>query len=217
MTEVLNGAQSATPESDNINAFIEGAVADRYGELTGQLSLVTAERDTLLAEKNAALENLNTANYQKGELTNTVAQMQIERTEHEGRIARMQSRMGELQDEVSRSRNALDSFKAQIVEIASEAADEHGWCDEIDRILDKVGLKREPIKFLATVTITLNIAASRDDGNRGVPDESWVYGCLEVSDLKQAIRDGFRMDSDIEDERILDIEIDVTDTEQDND
>jgi hypothetical protein len=189
MTEVLNGAQSATPATDSVNALIEGAVADRYGELTGQLSLVTAERDRLL----------------------------VEHTEFEGRIARMQTRMGELQDEVSRSRNALDSFKAQIVEIASEAADEHGWCDEIDRILDKVGLKREPIKFLATVTITVNIAASRDDGNRGVPDESWVYGCLQVSDLKAAIRDGFRMDSDVEDERILDIDIDVTDTEQDND
>jgi hypothetical protein len=174
--------------------------------------------------ENAELKTLNdtqarriiTQLTQLGELTNTVAQMQIGRTEYEGRITRMQTRVGELQDEVTLANRALDDFKAQVVTLASEAADEHGWCGEIDRILSQLGLEREPIKFTATLQITVNIRGRRSDGNRGIPDEDWVYGCLEVSNLKQAIRNGFGTDSDIEDGRITDIEVEVTNAEEDD-
>jgi len=245
LVDQLNGVGTPTPATDTIRALINGGIADGTAEvlverdrLRAELNLATGERERLLerveeiraesAQHKAEKDELQTLNNNQGinigayqeqvaALASTVEQKDILANSLLERVTRMQTRVGELQDELTASRTNLDHFKARVVTLASEAADEHGWCGEIDRILSQLDLEREPVKFQATVQITVNIAARRDDGNRGIPDEDWVYGCLEASDLEQAIRNGFRMDSDVQDERIFENEIAATETEEDND
>lgn len=48
----------------------------------------------------------------------------------------------------------FDAFKASVVEMAMTAKEEHGWCNEVDNMLEQLGLEVPQRK--ATVTIVLD-------------------------------------------------------------
>lgn len=73
----------------------------------------------------------------------------------------------------------FDAFKAQVVELARDAKDEHGWCDEVDRMLEQLGL--EMPKRKATITIEIHDLSLYED---------WVGSeSMDRHDLAESIQD----------------------------
>src|SRR5699024_10349210 len=91
-------------------------------------------------------------------------------------------RLNGTMQELAREQQHHEAFKCDVVRVASEYADTHGWCDEIDEALDDLGLKRDPQTATFTFTVTVQARDFSTDMARalrlyeetGEYDEAWM-------------------------------------------
>lgn len=67
----------------------------------------------------------------------------------------------------------FDAFKQQVIEVAQQAKEQHGWCEEIDNALTELGLQTPNVAATITITVT-DLKAWVQDLNLD-PDNIMVY------------------------------------------
>jgi len=101
----------------------------------------------------------------------------------------------------ARAQSELAAFKEQVVEVADQYADEHGWCNVIDKALEELGLERAPKEYRAKLTITLDVYGTLANGRRDLP-------------IERAIRDSIAFDDDHASGSVEDFEFEVDDVQE---
>ena len=102
----------------------------------------------------------------------------------------------------------LDEFKARVYKEAMAAANEHGWCSEVQRVLRKLGI--EPPEVTAEFEVTIKVlvratAATQTTRDRiGERDESFVRDSVMLSGGDTI---GLSMDSDWKNAEVLSYEV----------
>lgn len=143
---------------------------------------------TAQAERNKALDDLGDA------LAKCVDVLEAQATAQATVVIR-DARVESLERDLHAARREFDLFKLKVVQVASEAADEHGWCGEIDSCLEELGLERESKRYKANLTIEVEFDVERTD-SRDVPSDSWVKSSIRKRNIEQAIEEMFDGDSD---------------------
>ena len=192
MTQALNGGV-------DLGQAAELLATGEHERFIAELTQVVAERDSAQAE----LAQLRTMHDNQG----------INIAAYQAAEARYQERETKLEAKVQRQYEQMETFKREVVRVASEAAEEHNWCSVIDDILRELGLERERPTYTAELTITVSFSASRTD-SRDCPERSWVRDSIRREDLEQAIRQNFEMDGDNDNVDIRDISFSIDDVEE---
>jgi predicted nuclease with TOPRIM domain len=170
-------------EATDDRAYLRGRLNDLEQELTADrnsIGLLTVDRESLQERLNYFSQRLD--------------ELKVERDSLERRL--------------SYAGPELAAFKKRVVEVASKYADDHGWCGIIDQALEELGLERERVTYLATLTVTVCFRAELDPG-RDLPSSDWVRESMQTYAIEQAVRDNFEMDSDHSSSSIDDIDFDV--------
>lgn len=85
------------------------------------------------------------------------------------------------QTETVNENSELEAFKAQVHDVASRACADYGWCDEIDRMLERLGLpktrrrKAFTVQTTATVPVSYTVHAFDDDEALNLAREHYEY------------------------------------------
>lgn len=171
-----------------------GLLTAQRGSLQGRVEDVTAERDALLAREVDITADRESLQERLNYLSQRLDDVKMERDSLERRLSQVGLE--------------LEAFKEKVAEVASRYADDHGWCGVIDQALEELGLERERVTYLATLTVTVCFRAELDAG-RDLPSSDWVRESMQTYAIEQAVRDNFEMDSDHSSSSIDDIDFDV--------
>lgn len=108
----------------------------------------------------------------------------------------------------------FDAFKERVVSVASDYAQQHGWCSVVDEALGDLGLERHPKKYVATAVIRVKFIATLRE-RQELPGEGWVRDSIREGALREAIRGGFELDADHDGVEVDYVDIDdVEDVEE---
>lgn len=137
-----------------------------------------------------------------------------EMTEHRDRLLERNNELvvqrDRANDRLEHQAESFQAFKDKVVEAASKAAEEHGWCEVVDNILEDLGLERPTVTYAGTMTITVQFHAELGKGKRALPSVSWVRDSISWSDIESTIENGIEFDSDHTDGEVDDVSFVIT-------
>lgn len=126
---------------------------------------------------------------------------------------RLASRASLLDDQLTLARRELADFKERVVQIATDHAEQHGWCDVVGQALADLGLQRPPYRCTAELVIRVQFSATRTSARR-LPDPGWVRdSILGIGEIREAIHEHFALDSDHADWTVEEIDLTVDDVQ----
>jgi uncharacterized coiled-coil DUF342 family protein len=174
-----------------LSSQLEGVKVERDHAQTASDSL-TAERDDLRTRYDDLM----------GRFDARGTRLQDARNERDRLETRLQAKASD-----------LEAFRERVVAVASEAAEEHGWCDTIDQILGELGLERKPWGYTGDLTITVQFQTQLTS-RRDLPDENWVLNSMNEDAIRRAIYSNFGMDSDHRSSSVNDVSFEVSNVER---
>lgn len=93
----------------------------------------------------------------------------------------------ELEAEVARLQKRLNDFSAEVVEAAVHGKRVNGWCSEIDRIIEKLGLSMaDSYGYRAKVTIEIEFEANAKYHTE-LPPKAWVKNQIGIQRAKSPV------------------------------
>lgn len=169
-------------------------LVDNNNRLTGEIIRLQAERDALAGTD--------------------FAEALREMTAHRDRLFERNNDLiaerDRANDRLERAGEAAQGFRDKVVDVASRAANEHGWCEVIDGILEELGLERPTVSYAGTMTITVQFHAELGKGKRDLPNVGWVRDSISWGDIESTIENGIEFDSDHTDGEVDDVSFVIT-------